>query len=381
MVVPTLGRPSLGACLQALAESEGPRPVRVVLVDDRRDPAVPLTASVPLPCGPGPSWCTAGRAAGRRPQRRMACRRGRAVDRVPRRRRGAGAHVGRRSRARPRRGERGDRRDHRPRRGATAVDRAPTDWNAMWRAWPKRWITADMAYRRKALEAVGGFDERFRRAFREDADLALRVLDAGWTLAEGAVRPRTRCVPPTGGLRAPGGQRGRRADDPAARAGLVAAGAPRAVSPAPGGDVGRARGGGVRAHRTPARRGGLRLRVARGTAEFALARILPGPRTRTRSSPWPSPARSSRGRRLALAARTGAAPRHARPPPPGRAPVALRGGPVANGCRHEPGPARPGPRRAPAGALRTARPQPRPEPDPRTAVSAPRPRPITEVSP
>ena len=32
-----------------------------------------------------------------------------------------------------------------------------------------------MAYRRTALEAVGGFDERFPRAFREDADLALRV--------------------------------------------------------------------------------------------------------------------------------------------------------------------------------------------------------------
>ena len=28
-----------------------------------------------------------------------------------------------------------------------------------------------MAYRRDALAAVGGFDERFPRAFREDADL------------------------------------------------------------------------------------------------------------------------------------------------------------------------------------------------------------------
>jgi hypothetical protein len=38
-----------------------------------------------------------------------------------------------------------------------------------------RWITADMAYRRAALVAVGGFDERFPRAYREDVDLAYRV--------------------------------------------------------------------------------------------------------------------------------------------------------------------------------------------------------------
>ena len=37
-----------------------------------------------------------------------------------------------------------------------------------------------MAYRRAALAAVGGFDERFPRAFREDADLALRMMAAGW---------------------------------------------------------------------------------------------------------------------------------------------------------------------------------------------------------
>ncbi|KOX18211.1 HAD-IIIA family hydrolase [Nocardiopsis sp. NRRL B-16309] len=47
------------------------------------------------------------------------------------------------------------------------------------------WITADMAYRRGALEAVGGFDTRFPRAYREDTDLALRVLDAGFSLRLG----------------------------------------------------------------------------------------------------------------------------------------------------------------------------------------------------
>jgi hypothetical protein len=47
------------------------------------------------------------------------------------------------------------------------------------------WVTADMAYRRSALEAVGGFDERFPHAYREDADLALRLLKAGYGLARG----------------------------------------------------------------------------------------------------------------------------------------------------------------------------------------------------
>jgi histidinol-phosphate phosphatase family protein len=48
------------------------------------------------------------------------------------------------------------------------------------------WITADMAVRRAALESVGGFDERFPRAYREDSDLALRLADAGWQLRLGS---------------------------------------------------------------------------------------------------------------------------------------------------------------------------------------------------
>ena len=47
------------------------------------------------------------------------------------------------------------------------------------------WITADMAYRREALERIGGFDERFRRAYREDSDLAVRLLSCGWRLVHG----------------------------------------------------------------------------------------------------------------------------------------------------------------------------------------------------
>jgi HAD superfamily hydrolase (TIGR01662 family) len=64
--------------------------------------------------------------------------------------------------------------------------RAPTDDEAQTASLERaRWITADMAYRRSALTAVGGFDERFPRAYREDSDLALRVQHAGFALHVG----------------------------------------------------------------------------------------------------------------------------------------------------------------------------------------------------
>ena len=50
-----------------------------------------------------------------------------------------------------------------------------------------------MAYRRDVLAAVGGFDERFPRAYREDADLGLRVVGAGWRIVRGA--RVTSCIP------------------------------------------------------------------------------------------------------------------------------------------------------------------------------------------
>lgn len=40
-------------------------------------------------------------------------------------------------------------------------------------------VTANCFYRRAVLEAVGGFDEQFRAAWREDSDLFFRVLDLG----------------------------------------------------------------------------------------------------------------------------------------------------------------------------------------------------------
>ncbi|MEV0721088.1 transferase, partial [Asanoa sp. NPDC050611] len=64
--------------------------------------------------------------------------------------------------------------------------RRPTDWERNTAGLASApWITADMAYRRAALAEVGGFDERFPRAYREDADLAHRVRAAGWELRRG----------------------------------------------------------------------------------------------------------------------------------------------------------------------------------------------------
>lgn len=43
-------------------------------------------------------------------------------------------------------------------------------------------MTANMGYRRDLFERLGGFDERFTDACVEDADLAFRVLDAGYDI-------------------------------------------------------------------------------------------------------------------------------------------------------------------------------------------------------
>jgi cellulose synthase/poly-beta-1,6-N-acetylglucosamine synthase-like glycosyltransferase len=67
--------------------------------------------------------------------------------------------------------------------------RRPTDWERSTAGLADgEWLTADMAYRAKALADVGGFDERFPRAYREDTDLAHRVRRAGWRLVRGRRR-------------------------------------------------------------------------------------------------------------------------------------------------------------------------------------------------
>jgi histidinol-phosphate phosphatase family protein len=181
IVVPTIGRPTLDELLDSLAAEDQELVARTIVVDDRPKPlpslAVPSNVRVFASHGRGPAaarnvgwraaeseWIvfldddvrvTPGWSAALRDELAAAPSdvvgvQGRIV--VP-----------------------------------LAPDRAPTDRernvHGLERA---RWATADMAYRRDALLALSGFDERFRHAYREDADLALRCLDAGWRLRLGS---------------------------------------------------------------------------------------------------------------------------------------------------------------------------------------------------
>lgn len=57
---------------------------------------------------------------------------------------------------------------------------APTDYEKNAAGLEQaEFVTANCFYRRDILESVGGFDERFRAAWREDSDLFFRVLDLG----------------------------------------------------------------------------------------------------------------------------------------------------------------------------------------------------------
>jgi histidinol-phosphate phosphatase family protein len=171
------------------------------------------------------------------------------------------------------------------------ADRRPTDWERNVAGLEDaQWATADMAYRRAALTAVGGFDERFPRAYREDADLGLRVTGAGWRI----VRGDREVVHPVGAAKASVSlaKQAGNADDVLMRAlhgrgWRERAGVPRgrrarhlAVAAA-GGAALAAAGLGLRPRAVAARRiaavaGGAWLA---GSAELTWARIAPGPRT------------------------------------------------------------------------------------------------------
>ncbi|MEV0158360.1 glycosyltransferase [Micromonospora sp. NPDC050686] len=292
VVVPTLGRPSLTVLLDALAGQLAALPeAELLLVDDRGDDtgelAVPgaLTAYTKVLTGRG-----AGPAAAR--NLGWSTARGEWVvflddDVVPApdwARRlvddlAAPARVG---------GVQGMVEVPLP------VDRRPTDWERGTAGLADgRWITADMAYRRAALATVGGFDERFPRAYREDAELAHRVRAAGFVLRRGGrrvvhpVRPEGRWV----SLRT---QRGN-ADDALLRRlygrrwrtdlGLPPGRRPRHVAVTAAGLAACAAAGLRFAARPgPGRRAlGAVAAVATGgwlagTAEFARARIARGPR-------------------------------------------------------------------------------------------------------
>ena len=179
VVIPTTGRDSLAVLLSAVDSGTGPRPAEVIVVDDRPGGpplSLPHAVRVLRTGGRGPA---AARNTGWRAARTewvafldddVVVPGTWAEDLA------ADLDVG------PRVGA-SQARIHVP------VGPRPTDDERGTAGLATaRWITADMAYRRSVLSEVDGFDERFPRAFREDADLALRVLAAGYELRRGERR-------------------------------------------------------------------------------------------------------------------------------------------------------------------------------------------------
>ena len=336
LVVPTVGRPCLADLLRALGGGEGPRLGCVIVVLDR--PAeVPAEALDALAGAARRVRVVRGRGAGPAAARNMGWRLASApwvafLDDDVRARAPTGA---------PRLAE--DLLGLPPEVAASQgrlevplpAGRRPTDWerNVAGLA-AARWATADMAYRRVGAGAVGGFDERFPRAYREDADLGLRVSAAGDRIVRGGA-PR----------RAPGGA-GRAVDLAAARRRGNAddvlmralhgrgwrerAGAPRGrrrrhLATAAAGAAALAALAARRRRRGGRRRGRVWLA---GTAELAAARIAPGPRTPREVAPmlatsaampplaaWHTLRGLARRRRLVADRVRGAPARPAGPPP------------------------------------------------------------------
>jgi len=286
IVVPTVGRPSLGQLLTALAGARGPRPSEVIVVDDRPGTEDRGVADLDTSAaGSLPVRVVRGGGRGPAHARNVGWRRARTpwvsfldddvlpdpdwLERLADDLAAEGP-------------------DTAGIQGVVRVplpdDRPPTDWERVTAGLAgASWITADMTYRREALVATGGFDERFPRAFREDADIALRVQRSGGRLVHGrrGVRHPVRPADDWVSLRTQAGNaddvlmrrlhgkdwyaraaaaRGRR---PAHLAGTAAA--ITAVLAA------------VAGRRRPAALAGAAWLA--GTAMFAWQRIAPGPRT------------------------------------------------------------------------------------------------------
>jgi GT2 family glycosyltransferase len=167
VVVPTCGRPSLLAhCLEALERQSLPRSrYEIIVVEDvdRRGPAAvrnrgwrlaraPIVAFTDDDCVPDVDWLRWGLEAFEK-KADVVC--GRIVMPVP---------------------------------------EPPTDYERdAQRLERGEFVTANCLCRKRLLERLGGFDERFRLAWREDTDLHFRLLELG---ARIVVEPRAVVVHP-----------------------------------------------------------------------------------------------------------------------------------------------------------------------------------------
>jgi glycosyltransferase involved in cell wall biosynthesis len=190
IVIPTIGRPSLHALLHSLAHASGPLPEAIYVVDDRRDADAPLGFDDIEEHIQARISVVPGKAAGPASARNVGWRAATSEfiafldddvlvgsDWLER------ASHDMQSLSDTAAGSQGN--VHVP----LPTDRPATDWERnVAGLQSSEWITADMIYRRSLLEQLGGFDERFKRAYREDADFALRVFNAGFRIEKGTRR-------------------------------------------------------------------------------------------------------------------------------------------------------------------------------------------------
>lgn len=278
IVVPTIGRPSLDRLLRAL---DGV-PAAVIVVDDRPDSSAPLASQALI------ESVHVLRSGGRGPAaaRNLGWRHASTTwiaflddDVYPR------EHWWSALQRDIEEAERADASASAARIRVPRPTRKPTDAERNTIALETAaWITADLLVRRSALAHVGGFDERFTRAYREDADLALRLRLGGHRLILGGrvCEHPLRLDPWHASIRA---QRGN-ADDALMR---------RLHGPAWRRSIGQAPGRRRRHLMSTAMLGVAAAGVAAGrrriasaaliawaltTLEFAVSRIAPGPRDR-----------------------------------------------------------------------------------------------------